>query len=258
MKHEFLDHHSLGNSFFHRMHPGAKMVMVVLFIFCIVTFQPGQERYLLPYAGMLLCGLLLTRVPLSHSLLKGLKLLPFVLVLTILVPFFREGTMAGSVSLGGFTITWTQEGLDLFFNIMAKSTLAIFSVVFLNLTTPFHSLLKGIQSLGAPRIMTDTLVIAYRYLFVISGERERMLMARRARHVHPTPFLEWRSLSQLVAMLFIRSYNRGDRLYQAMCSRGYDGTILTLTEQPLLLKDIITVTLITVWAILFRIVIILM
>lgn len=253
MKHEFLDHHSMGDSFFHRMHPGAKMVMVVFFILCIVTFQPGEEVYLIPYAFLLLVGLILTKVPLRHSLLKGLKLLPFVFILTIFIPFLKKGEVIWSFSLGWLTISCTHQGLALFLNIMSKSALAVYSMVFLNLTTPFHALLRGIQSFGAPRIMTDTLAIAYRYLFVITEERERMLMARQARRLNPPRILEWKSLSQLIAMLFIRSYNRGERLYLAMCGRGYDGTILTLTQQPLLPKDIITVTLISIWAILFKI-----
>lgn len=253
MKHDFLDHHSLGDSFFHRLHPGAKMVMVVLFIFCIVSIQPGQGFFFIPYAVVLLLFLILTQVPLTHSLSKGMKLLPFVLILTIFLPFFKEGKVVWSVELAGIPIACTREGVALFFNIFCKSALAIFFVVFLNLTTPFHTLLKGMQSFGAPRIMTDTLAIAYRYLFVIEDERERMLMARRSRTIHPTRALEWRSLSQLIAALFVRSYNRGERLYQAMCARGFNGTIVTLHDRPLLPKDLIAVTLISIGAIAIRI-----
>lgn len=248
MKHEFLDHHSLGDSFFHRMHPGAKIVMVVFFIVCVVTLQPSEERFLIPYAIILAAFLLFTKVPVLHILSKGIKLLPFVLILSIFVPFFKEGEVLGTYQLGPMPISWTREGVALFFNIICKATLAIFAVLFLNLTTPFHSLLKGMQSFGAPRIMTDTLAVAYRYLFVIAGERERMLMARRARLARPTRALEWRSLSQLAGMLFIRSYNRGERLYQAMCARGFDGTIVTMNEQRLLPKDTIAVTLVCVIA----------
>lgn len=253
MKHDFLDHHSLGDSYFHRMHPGAKMVMVVSFILCIVSIQPGQESFLIPYAILLFLFLILTRVPLGHSLSKGIKLLPFVLLLTIFLPFVKEGSPLGSLHLAGMTVTFTKEGLSLFFNILCKSTLAIFFVVFLNLTTPFHTLLKGMQSFGAPRIMTDTLAIAYRYLFVIEDERERMLVARRSRSIHPTYALEWRSLSQLIAALFVRSYNRGERLYRAMCARGFNGTIVTLHDRPLLPKDVISVTLLSIGAIAIRI-----
>jgi cobalt/nickel transport system permease protein len=71
--------------------------------------------------------------------------------------------------------------------------------------------------------------------------------------IHPTRVLEWRSLSQLIGMMFVRSYNRGERLYQAMCARGFHGTIITMHDQPLLPKDLILVTLISVCAIGIRI-----
>lgn len=253
MKHEFLDHHSTGHSFFHQMHPGAKLAMVTILILCIVSIHPGQESALVPYAILLSGFLISTRVPLLHIFSKGIKLIPFVLILTLFVPFFKKGEPAFQLDLAGIPVVCTQEGLALFINILCKSTLAIFFVVFLNLTTPFHTLLKGIQSFGAPRIVTDTLAIAYRYLFVIEDERERMLMARQARSIYPTHALEWRSLSQLIGMMFVRSYNRGERLYRAMCARGFDGTIRTLHERPLLRKDAIPVTLISVGAIAMRI-----
>ena len=253
MKHEFLDHHSFGHSFFHHLHPGAKMIMVTIFIVCIVTIQPGQEMFLIPYTLILGAGLFLTQVPIKHSLGKGLKLLPFVIILTLFIPFLKEGRLIPLFRIGGISIAYTDEGMRLFFNIITKSSLAIFSAVFLNLTTPFHVLLKGIQSFGAPRIVTDTLALAYRYLFVITGEKERMLMAREARTINPARVIEWRSLSQLTGMLFIRSYCRGERLYQAMCSRGFDGIIRTLDKPKLLPKDWITVTLVASCAILIRI-----
>ena len=253
MKHEFLDHHSVGHSIFHHMHSGAKIVMVVIFILCVVSLQPGQERFLLPYACALFAFVVSTKVPLLHSLSKGAKLLPFVLILTVFLPFFKEGTPWISFNALGLKIVCTREGIDLFFNILFKSTLSIFFVVFLNLTTPFPELLKGLQSFGAPRIVTDTLSITYRYLFVIEDERERMLMARRARMIHPTHALEWRSLSQLIAMMFVRSYNRGERLYQAMCARGFDGAVRTLHDRPLLRKDVIAVTLLSIGAVAIRV-----
>jgi cobalt/nickel transport system permease protein len=253
MKHEFLDHHSCGHSFFHHMHPGAKLVMVVLFIFTVVTIEPGQERIFLPFAVLLLIGLLATRVPILHTLAKGLKVLPFVLMITIFVPFLKEGEPVWNLQIGPLMIQITDEGWKLFYNIILKANIAIFSVVFLNLTTPFHHLLKGLQSFGAPRIITDTLAVAYRYLFVITDEKDRMLLARRSRLIHPSLSLQWKSLSQLIGVLFLRSYERGERMYQAMCMRGFNGVIVNLDEYMLQKKDIAAACLVVLTALLLRI-----
>jgi len=253
MKHEFLDHHSYGHSFFHRMHPGAKLAMTVVFIFSLVTIEKGREWAFLFYAVPLAAALISTGVPMRHSIGKGLKVLPFLLAITILIPFFKPGTPRWRFSIGPLPVIITDEGFRLFLNIFLKGTLAIFSTVFLNLTTPFHRLLKGMQSFGAPRVATDALSVAYRYLFVITDEKDRMLMARRSRLVFPSLSLQWKSLSQLAGVLFLRSYERGERMYQAMCARGFDGTIVELDDQPLAARDAVVTSLVALAAMAFRI-----
>ncbi|MEW6235922.1 MAG: cobalt ECF transporter T component CbiQ [Candidatus Omnitrophota bacterium] len=253
MKHEFLDHHSYGHSFFHRMHPGAKLSMTVIFIFSLVTIGPGQEWAFLFYAVLLAAALISTGVPIRHITAKGLKVIPFLLVITIFIPFFKPGAPRWRFSIGPLPVIITEEGFRLFLNIFLKGTLAIYSTVFLNLTTPFHRLLKGLQSFGAPRIVTDALSVAYRYLFVITDEKERMLMARRSRLIYPSLSLQWKSLSQLAGVLFLRSYERGERMYQAMCARGFDGTIVELDDQPLAARDVVVAALVALAAMAFRI-----
>ena len=237
MKHDFIDHHSHGHSALHHLHPGAKLVMVSILLLCIITVPPAHYRLFVLFAALLLCLLVATRVPLPHTFSKGVKLLPFILILILFVPFFKEGSPLWQRNIGGVSVRITREGADLFLNILCKSVLAVFSVVLLNLTTPFHVLLKGMQAFGAPRIMTDTLAVAYRYLFVIVDEKDRMLTARKSRRIYPSFSLEWRSLAQLLGVLFLRSYERGERMYMAMCSRGFNGTIVTLDEPTLTFRD---------------------
>jgi len=253
MKHEFLDHHSLGHSFFHQLHPGAKLVMVLVFIVSVVTIGPGREEAFIPYAFLLLAGLISTGVPLRHTLCKGLKVVPFLLIIILFIPFFKPGESLWHGTIGFLPVRITREGWQLFLNILIKGSIAIYSMVFLNLTTPFHRLLKGLQSFGAPRIITDTLAVAYRYLFVITDEKERMLLARRSRLIAPSLPLQWKSLSQLVGVLFLRSYERGERMYQAMCARGFHGTIMDLNEQALTPRDILIAALVSLVAVALRV-----
>ncbi len=253
MKHDFLDHHSLGHSFFHHLHPGAKLVMVLVFILSVVTIAPGRETDFIPYALLLLAGLISTRVPLRHTLFKGLKVVPFLLIIIVFIPFFKPGETLWQGEIGFLPVRVTREGLELFLNILFKGTIAIYSMVFLNLTTPFHRLLKGLQSFGAPRVITDTLAVAYRYLFVITDVKERMLLARRSRLIAPSLPLQWKSLSQLVAVLFLRSYERGERMYQAMCARGFQGTIVDLEEQAPAARHILAAAFVSLLAVALRV-----
>ena len=94
--------------------------------------------------------------------------------------------------------------------------------------TPFRTLLVAIRRLGVPGTLVATLQFMYRYLFVLTEELDRMVQARRARTFRRTGRLDWGLLTGLIGILFLRSYERGERVHAAMLARGWDGTVRTL------------------------------
>jgi cobalt/nickel transport system permease protein len=98
-------------------------------------------------------------------------------------------------------------------------------------TTKFTSLLKGLERLKVPKIFIMIISFMYRYLFLIVDELQRMERAKKSRTFGKAGRLRIiKTLSNIAGVLFVRSYERAERVYLAMCSRGFDGEIRTLEE----------------------------
>ena len=108
--------------------------------------------------------------------------------------------------------------------ILAKDALAFLATLLLAQVTPFRSVLVGMRSLGAPALLVSTIQFMYRYVFVLADELDRMVQARRARSFRRSGRLDWGVLTGLIGVLFLRSYERGERVHAAMLARGWDGT----------------------------------
>lgn len=107
--------------------------------------------------------------------------------------------------------------------ILAKNSLAFLATLLLVRVTPFQRLLAGLRGLGVPATFTATIGFMYRYIFVFMEELDRMVLARRARTFRRTGKLDWGLLSGLIGVLFVRSFERGERAQAAMLARGWDG-----------------------------------
>lgn len=102
-----------------------------------------------------------------------------------------------------------------------KSNLCVFTMLLLTWTTPFLDILQELRRLGLPSVMVTTLGLMYRYLPVLADESRRMQRARASRTFCARRHLAWRSLAMIVAQLFIRTADRAERIYLAMCARGW-------------------------------------
>ena len=132
----------------------------------------------------------------------------------------------------GWNLAVTDEGLLLFAAVMIKAWLSVLVSGLLVATTSFPDLLKAMRTLHVPAILTAVIAFMYRYLFVLVDEAMRLQTAREARSAGPGGSLLWRArvLGGMIGSLFIRSYERSERIYAAMLSRGFVGEIRTLTR----------------------------
>jgi cobalt/nickel transport system permease protein len=154
--------------------------------------------------------------------------MPFVLLIAIFIPFFKEGEVAGSYNIGLWEVTVTYSGLQVLLNIVIKAWLSIISLILLTSTTRMVHLLRGLERLHMPRVMVMILSFMYRYLFVLVDEVMRMKQARDSRGPGGGRLRQIRTVGSMIGTLFIRSYERGERVYAAMTARGFDGQTRTL------------------------------
>jgi cobalt/nickel transport system permease protein len=147
-------------------------------------------------------------------------ILPLVVFVAAFVPFVRGGP---AVEVGPLSLS--ESGLATFALVTVKATIGAFSAVLLGATTSFPDILHGLERLRMPRLLTVIAAFMYRYVFVIVDEARRMRSALAARAYRPRHIGQVAAIGRLVTALFLRSYERGERVYLAMLARGYGGTM---------------------------------
>lgn len=163
---------------------------------------------------------------------------PFLLAALPLV-FTRPEEPLGSVALGPVSLTVSGLGLRMFTTIALKSWISVQAALLLAFTTPFHDLVDGLRQLRLPRVMVAIISFMYRYLSVLAGEAARMSRARASRSADPDGHgggsILWRArvTGSLVGSLFLRSYERSERVYAAMQARGFEGEFRHLHSRAL-------------------------
>lgn len=226
MQHAFLDEHSNLDSPVHRLDPRAKLVGLVCLIFVCVTTPPDCYPAFAAYLGLELSLLAASRLPWRHVLKRMLVVVPFVLGVALFLPFFGSG--GGSYNLGPVKVS--AHGLTVLWNVAVKSGISVLAVVLLSSTTPFPELIKGMERLRLPGLLATLLSFMYRYVFVLTDEVQRMRRARDSRGWEGRWLWQARTVGHMIATLFLRSYERGERVYAAMLARGFDGTVRTVYD----------------------------
>jgi cobalt/nickel transport system permease protein len=228
VKHSLIDEYSNLNSFIHRLDPRTKLVASLAFILAVVLTPASNWRVFAIYFFSIAVMLVLSKLPLLYVLKRSLVIFPFVLLIAIFIPFFREGQVAGSYNVWMWQISITYNGLLILANVMVKSWLSILALILLSSTTRLDELLKALRQLGMPQVMILILSFMYRYIFVLVDEVMRIQQARDSRNYGGGWLHHIKTIGHMAGTIFIRSYERGERIYAAMLSRGFNGQVNTL------------------------------
>jgi cobalt/nickel transport system permease protein len=121
----------------------------------------------------------------------------------------------------GFLTLLNPSAAPVFLSAVIKSNICVFAMLLLTWTTPFTDILRELQRLRFPGVMLTTLALMYRYLPVLAEESRRMQRARASRTFSPRRRLAWRNVGIIIGQLFVRSADRAERIYMAMCARGW-------------------------------------
>jgi cobalt/nickel transport system permease protein len=216
---------SRGNSPVHRMDPRLKLVSGALFS-VIVAVSTRWLAYL--PGGFLALGLMMiARLPLRKVFMRLLMVNGLILFLWLLLPFTVGGTALWK--WGPFVVTW--EGIVLAAHITIRSNIILLAFLALVSTTPVFALGHAMGALGVPEKMVQLFFFTYRYLHVIHSEYQRLMRALKIRGFRAgTNLLTYRTYAYLVGMLLVRSYERAERVRQAMLCRGFNGRFYSLGE----------------------------
>ncbi|MGH3646896.1 MAG: cobalt ECF transporter T component CbiQ [Micromonosporaceae bacterium] len=206
----------------HRLPPEVKLVASVSFT-VLVVLTP-REQFWAFGCYLLLVGLVaaLAGVRAGWLAVRSLIELPFV-ILALALPFFgpapRVEWLGVALSVDGLLGAW---------NILAKGTLGVLSSLLLAATTQQRDLILGLDRLRTPAVITSIATFMLRYAEVLTAEARRMRIARLSRGYEPRFLWQAYAFAAGAGSLFLRAYERGERVYLAMLSRGYAGRMPTL------------------------------
>ena len=206
----------------HRLPPETKVLSAFLFV-AVVAVTPREAIWAFGAYAVMVAGLVgFSRVPVRFVLSRLIAIAPFV-VFALFLPFIGVGkdTDLLGISLSG-------EGIWAMWNILAKATLGATASILLAATTEVPEIVKGFGRLRVPPVITGIASFMIRYLEVIAGELARMRIAMTARGYDPRWLSQARPIAASAGTLFVRSYERGERVYDAMLSRGYNGVMPAL------------------------------
>ncbi|MBN1140023.1 MAG: cobalt ECF transporter T component CbiQ [Anaerolineae bacterium] len=226
-----LESYHVADSPIHRLDARLKLLATLAFVLAVTSLPPSAWAALLLLGVVALALTVSSRVPLVTALKRSLIALPFAGMIALSIPFTRGGLVLWRVQLGSWTLAVTDLGLVTWTSIVVKAWLSVWVSGLLVATTPFPALLKAMQALRLPQILVTIIALMVRYLFVLVDEATRLQTARQARSAGTaataraggTLFWRVKVLGGMIGSLFIRSYERSERIYHAMLSRGYDG-----------------------------------
>ena len=191
----------------------------LLFIFVGVATPITNWPAFLLYFLLIFSAAIAAKLSLRTLLSRAVIEIPFIFF-AILMPFFGKGDQ---IEVGPFNLY--IDGIEAALSIVAKGTLGVLTAVILSTSTTAREILRGLERLKLPRMMVQIATFMLRYINVISDEMERMKVARESRGFEAKGIQHWKILATVAAALFIRSYERGERIHLAMLSRGYAGEL---------------------------------
>lgn len=230
-------HHQ--NSFIHELAPTVKLVIVVFYIFSNALLPDGSWLAFAMAWLLLLIANDLSNLGLGFSFKRSFAALPFALVAVSAI-FSPVGHPLTEWDLGFIKLVPTDFGLVRFLSILVRSWLSFQMAILLVSTTQFPDIIHAFEHLRVPRVLTTIVAFLYRYMFVLTDEVFRLLRAREARSASLPGKKSGRSVwwrakvtGSMAGQLFLRSYERSERIANAMISRGYTGHFLTLNPHTI-------------------------
>lgn len=209
--------HFHGHSPIHRIPAHLKLLTLLVFMIGVVATPRDWYAAFAAYAVVIAVVVAVSRVPPTYLLKRTVVEVPFVFF-AVLLPFVATGPQTEVLG-----VSVSEHGLEAGIALLIKGTLGVLASLTLAATTEPTELLLGLERLRLPQQLVQIMSFMVRYLDVVTGEMQRMKVARESRGFTARNPRHWPVLARSAGALFIRSYERGERVHLAMLSRGYTG-----------------------------------
>jgi cobalt/nickel transport system permease protein len=225
-----LDDLACKDTVVHRLHPFVKLLTTVIYLTVVVSFDKYEVAGLLPLLFFPVLIINLAELPLVPLVKRMLPAAPLVLGIGILNPVFDHQVFV----VGGLTLSM---GWITFISVCLKCLLTVIAALLLIATTGMDNLATALRMLRIPKLFVLQLLLTYRYISVLLEEvsliwRAYSLRAPRQKGI------QWKVWGPLIGQLILRTFDRAQRVYQAMCLRGFTGEYNTGSQKRLALWDL--------------------
>jgi cobalt/nickel transport system permease protein len=207
--------HFHGHSPVHRAAAHHKILALLGFVLVVVATPRDWFAAYGVHLLVVLGVVLVSAVPPTYILKRLVVEVPFV-VFALLIPFVAHGPR---IDVLGVSVS--EDGLLAGWALLAKGTLGVLASLTLAATTEPHDILRGLERLRLPAQLVQIMGFMIRYLDVVTDEMRRMRVARESRGFNARNPRHWPVVARSAGALFIRSYERGERVHLAMLSRGH-------------------------------------
>ena len=241
MQTSILDRYHYGESPIHHLDPRVKVVVTILFVVSNSLLPDGVWLGFGLSLGFVLLVVAMAQVRLAYVLKVSALVIPFALV-AVTVLFTTPGDLWVAFQFGEWQLTASYPGLIRFVSIFLRSWLSVQMAILLAMTTEMPDLLHALRHLGVPDMLVAIASFMFRYLAVLVDEATRLMRARDARRAGRATGLAnvgWqaRVAGNMAGQLFLRSFERSERVYNAMLSRGFRGHFLTINPHHMKTRD---------------------
>ncbi len=232
MSYPGIDTYSMLDSTLHRFDPRAKLITFTILIFSFAFIAEIVVALLAVIFSLTL--IFISRIPL-HFVYRSLKF-PALFIFTIIV--VMAFTVQGMPLVEIWYISVTMEGLEIGSLIFLRAIASLILAFLMLATSRFDEIIKAMYSLKIPNIMVQMISFSYRYIFVLL---EELFTMKRAMYTRGFKMklnqYSLNVLGNMIGMLLVKSYDRGERVYRSMISRGYTGNPRLFTDFRMVMTD---------------------
>ncbi len=237
------DRYYARESLLHRLDPRVKVVAAVIIILSSALLPDGAWAAFGLTWIFILAANAASNLGVDFTFRRSFIALPFALVAVSAI-FTPSGHVLAEWTVGGFRAAPTDVGLIRFGSVLLRTWLSVQAGILLVSVTQFPDLIHAFEHLRVPAVLTTIVAFLYRYLFVLADEVMRLLRARDARSAALPGYKSGRNVfwrarvaGNMAGQLFLRSYERSDRIYNAMLARGYSGQMRTMRAHIITRRD---------------------
>ena len=202
-------------------------LLATIWMLYFANYITNSEQSQAILGGIFMVAAILVQIPKKRYLTQFITLgLIFPIVVTLPLIFIEPGHTLWSIQLNSHTIGITLEGVLKARVFIVRIAMNITIILFFTLSTPFLHVIWALHKLHLPQILITNLLLTYRYVFLFFDNLTKILRADSCRRPDSYPFKKrFQHISTIFGMLLLRSIHRGEKVYDAMRSRGYTGTI---------------------------------